>query len=550
MKIQSLRLKNFKRFSDLTLQDIPENTKLVLLIGANGSGKSSVFDAFEFVATQSKPDRYHTGSEYRKNKETDIELLIDTYEYGNEGFKNNNWQVSNQLQAGSFYGRTSFRQVPRLIRKNLGNGFNIILDSDRPPAFIDRDERFENDLEHLFGKLLKEFFRTSSDKSEIKEKVINPINTALERIFRNQNGSRLKLLELIPPIEGKVAEINFQKGESIFHYNYLSAGEKEVFNILINLVSRGEYYTDTIFFFDEIDLHLNTKLQYNFLKEIIENWILDNCQFWTASHSLGFIQYAKETENAVIFDFNDYDFDLPKVLSPEPKDNADIYDIAVSKEMLPELFKDRKIVFVENEDKKYYASLNIENTLFVPENNRNSVFHKIKSGEHNGLVDRDFLTDDDIHVIEHQYCRLKILRFYCIENYLFHPDNLQEYYEITNKPFNKEEYIQKLYHEKEIVKSALSVQIATARQGYPYFKDPGSEALSFKKRFTPDKENFEQTLIIVGYLSSKDENEFLKSFSLKDYGKSLPERRNINPFELSKTNWFRQQIASILNNQT
>ena len=553
MKIKSLRLKNFKRFTDLTLQGIPENAKLVLLIGANGSGKSSVFDAFEYIASQKKEGRF-TGQlgqyKYEKNKKVNFEAIIETFEYGTEGYLSTGWQRSNQLQSVNFYGRTSFRQVPRLTRSNLGSKFDIPSDSDRPLTFIDRDERFENDLEHLFGKLLKEFFRTANDKSEIKEKVIIPINNALERIFGHQNGTRLNLLELIPPLEGKVAEINFQKGESVFHYNYLSAGEKEVFNILINLVARGEYYTDTIFFFDEIDLHLNTKLQYNFLKEIIENWIPDNCQFWTASHSLGFIQYAKETENAVIFDFDDYDFDLPKVLSPEPKDNADIYDIAVSKEMLPELFQDRRIVFVENEDRKYYASLKIGNMLFVPENNRNSVFHKVKSGEHNGLVDRDFLTDDDVHIIEQQYSRLKILRLYCIENYLFHPDNLQEYYQINNKSYNKEDYIQKLYNEKEIVKSSLSVQIATARQGYPYFKEPGSEASVFKKRFTPDKENFEQTLIIVDYLSGTDPNEFLKSFSLKDYGKALPERQHINPFELSKTNWFSQQIASILNNQT
>jgi predicted ATPase len=40
MQIRSLRLQNFKRFTDLRLEGIPENTKLVLLVGANGSGKN------------------------------------------------------------------------------------------------------------------------------------------------------------------------------------------------------------------------------------------------------------------------------------------------------------------------------------------------------------------------------------------------------------------------------------------------------------------------------------------------------------------------------
>ncbi len=542
MKIKSLRLKNFKRFTDLTLQDIPEHTKLVLLIGANGSGKSSVFDALMYIANKNKAHSFVTEYKYEKNNKLNVEVDIQVYVPSVEGHTND------LLQPESYYGRTSFRQVLRLTRINLGTGINLVSDSDRPLTFIDRDERFENDLEHLFGKLLKEFFRTTNDKSEIKEKIVNPINKSLERIFGYQNGTRLKLLELIPPLENKVAEINFQKGESIFHYNYLSAGEKEVFNILINLVARGEYYTDTIFFFDEIDLHLNTKLQYNFLKEIIENWIPDNCQFWTASHSLGFIQYAKETENAVIFDFDDYDFDLPKVLSPEPKDNADIYDIAVSKEMLPDLFQDRRIVFVENEDRKYYASLKIQNILFVDEKNRDGVFHKTKSGQFNGLVDRDFLTDNDIDVIEQHYPNLKILQLYCIENYLFHPKNLEEHYATKKKSFDKENYIKSLFAEKEVVRSQLLIKIASVRQGYPYFKELLKES-SYRKRFTTDDENYNQTQTIIEYLSSNVANEFLKSFSLKDYGRTIKERQNLNPFELSKTNWFSQQIASILNNQ-
>ncbi len=50
MRIIKLELRNFKRFSDLTIDKIPETSKLVLLIGANGSGKSSIFDGFDFIA--------------------------------------------------------------------------------------------------------------------------------------------------------------------------------------------------------------------------------------------------------------------------------------------------------------------------------------------------------------------------------------------------------------------------------------------------------------------------------------------------------------------
>lgn len=228
MRIKSLQLKNFKRFTDLTLQDIPDNAKLVLLIGSNGSGKSSVFDAFEYLSNQNKKSWKDPGIEYKKIRSETTTVQIETYEFGKEGLIENGWQHSNEIKSSTFYGRTSFRQIPRLLKRSMGTGFNILADDDRAPSFIDRDERFENDLEHIFGRLLKEFFRTTKDKSEIKEKIINPLNDSLERIFGQENGTKLRLLEIIPPLEGRVAEINFQKGDSIFHYNYLSAGEKEV----------------------------------------------------------------------------------------------------------------------------------------------------------------------------------------------------------------------------------------------------------------------------------------------------------------------------------
>ncbi|MDR2712540.1 MAG: AAA family ATPase, partial [Clostridiales bacterium] len=46
MKIESISLKNFKAFNDAEMRDIP---KLCVLVGANGSGKSSLFSVFGFL---------------------------------------------------------------------------------------------------------------------------------------------------------------------------------------------------------------------------------------------------------------------------------------------------------------------------------------------------------------------------------------------------------------------------------------------------------------------------------------------------------------------
>lgn len=46
MKIEALRLRNFKAFQDVTLEDIPG---LCIVVGANGSGKTTLFDVFGFL---------------------------------------------------------------------------------------------------------------------------------------------------------------------------------------------------------------------------------------------------------------------------------------------------------------------------------------------------------------------------------------------------------------------------------------------------------------------------------------------------------------------
>ena len=71
MYIQEIRLQNFKRFTNLTI-DLGQNAyKLVLLIGTNGSGKSSVFDAFELCSGIAKDHDTDADSPYYK-KQNDI----------------------------------------------------------------------------------------------------------------------------------------------------------------------------------------------------------------------------------------------------------------------------------------------------------------------------------------------------------------------------------------------------------------------------------------------------------------------------------------------
>src|SRR5690625_6604880 len=46
MKIKNVKINKFKRFTDLSISDIPETARLIVLVGPNGSGKTSIFEAF------------------------------------------------------------------------------------------------------------------------------------------------------------------------------------------------------------------------------------------------------------------------------------------------------------------------------------------------------------------------------------------------------------------------------------------------------------------------------------------------------------------------
>lgn len=46
MKLEAIRLKNFKAFKDAELRDVP---RMCVLVGANGTGKSTLFNVFGFL---------------------------------------------------------------------------------------------------------------------------------------------------------------------------------------------------------------------------------------------------------------------------------------------------------------------------------------------------------------------------------------------------------------------------------------------------------------------------------------------------------------------
>jgi len=561
MRITKVELKNFKRFTDLTIDGIPADTRLALLIGSNGSGKSSVFDAFEYTNKLYQPrhkgqisanlqlqirNDYSNLSQKLKAKfrkfsaqgDTDVKItatLPARYEDGSDlddmRYNSFTGQSTGETFIPLYYGRTSFRHIASLSEIKPFSG-DIKWDDNRPGSFAERDERFGDDIGFVTRQIVTAIFRENFSSGEIQTRYIQPINEALSRVFGGESATRISFLEIIPPGDGKPAKLTFRKGSSEIGYDDLSAGEKEVFNIIFNLFTRSGQYTDTVYFFDELDLHLNTQLQFNLLKEITENWLPENCQLWTASHSLGFIDYARQYPQGVIIDFDDLDFDQHQTLFPQPNEQLDVYDIAVPKEMLFKIMRGKKLVLCENQNDEFYNLLALPDTLFVGMKDARSLFLQVKNdNRYYSLRDRDFLSDTEIERLEREYPHHHILRYYDFENYLYHPDNIAE---LQLNGFDRETYIAEIIRQKNERFDAILLNLKATRQSYEELK---TGEIADKE---PDA--------IVADLKSDDFIRYYKYFDMKTgFNRAYLMPFNLDKKRLVQTRWFRSQIEAVLN---
>ena len=78
MKIKKIELKNYKRFTDFTIDNISASVKLVLVVGPNGSGKTSLFDAFNLWYRQHGRLGWNQDSQFyfKTNVNNDWEKLV------------------------------------------------------------------------------------------------------------------------------------------------------------------------------------------------------------------------------------------------------------------------------------------------------------------------------------------------------------------------------------------------------------------------------------------------------------------------------------------
>ncbi|MFZ4740401.1 MAG: COR domain-containing protein [Bacteroidales bacterium] len=216
---------------------------------------------------------------------------------------------------------------------------------------------------------------------------------------------------------------------------------------------------------------------------------------------------------------------------PLSLENVKVYDLTcdIVKSGVTE-----KIIICENQNAQLLTSLNLNNVLFYPERDSQSVFIKVRTKvDMFGLRDRDYLVDIEIEKLKKKYSNYFILDYYCFENYLFHPDNIEE---LNLSDFNKKEYISDIIKQKNEKKNQIISNYKLARKNYQEFKIESENIF--------DKQNEDK---IINYIESNDIEIFFKSFSMKDhYNKTIISKYMLKPSELAKTKWFENKIKKII----
>lgn len=463
MKVKSIELNNFKRFTSLTVCDIPESAKLVVLIGPNGSGKSSFLEAINhfykysgygdtgdvnYLSKTSAEDEFNKNEWYRLCSKT-VNIAFHDFEYTNGacGLP----EIRNH-----FYFRSAYRNEPDFQIHSM-NKQGDPTKSIRLSTLIQNDQTVSTNYQRLVADTITEIYNTANDNksvSSLRNELVGKINEALERVFPDLEFSSLGQ----PLTDGN---FYFSKGTSKnFNYKNLSAGEKSAFDLILDIVIQSKFYSNAIYCIDEPEVHMHTSLQGKVLRELYD-LIPGQSQLWISTHSIGMLQEAeqieKEKPNTVVFlDFGGKDFDTEQIIQPQRIGKAVLnkfYELAFgdfAKLMLP-----KTIVFCEGSptgrkrkdfDKTIYSTIfadthpdaffisagSCEDIAKIEETNGEIIRTLLKHCKVIKLVDGDGRTDQEIEDLKHQ--NIKVLKRRNLESYLLDKSVLQKLCEINNKP--------------------------------------------------------------------------------------------------------------------
>ncbi len=448
MRIKNIELKDYKRFTHLRISDIPQAARLVVLVGPNGCGKSSVFDAFISKARLEIGNYALSGGleqYYEKIKRaSNLHEIADRITIDFHGTPPSSLKSAFQI-------RSAYRNEADFRMDHISTTFDL-QEGPRLARIIDIDTAVSQNYGYLTWKGLQDLYNTAKPGTTFQQYRADALGDLLNAMRDLFPDPELLLQDFGSMQSGS---FRFRKGTvQDFHYKNLSSGEKAAFDILLDVFVKRHITPEAIFCIDEPELHVSTALQGKLLTAVL-SLLPETTQLWIATHSIGVVKeasriYQENTGEVAFFDFfNCSDLDGSVYLNNRKPSRSlwrDVYDVALDD--LGLLTAPQQIVLCEgNEDEadkgfdascynKLFAS-EFDDTLFISRGGAGQVVRQphlktilksivadVKIFE---LIDRDDMSEGKRRekITNSENFSIRVLRRRAIENYLWDPEVLR-----------------------------------------------------------------------------------------------------------------------------
>ena len=349
MKLKQVKIKTFRKFTNLTVKNILESVRLIILVGPNGCGKSSFLDALSIWSRVKGNMGVEWKHEYHAKvpateEEANYHSILDNIqvEFYNEHMSHNHYEKYLRI-------RSAYRNDPE-FKVNSIERVPSVFEEKCNSLMAYNDQETNRNYKRIVSNAFYDLNRPENSEKiigDFLEECLGPIRDNYQRLFP----------EIISNDWGNPMENGtflFTKGSNErFEYVNLSSGEKAAFDLILDIIVSKKEFDDTVFCIDEPESHINARVQAELLSVLYE-LIPQNCQLILATNSIGMMHRAQiieeENPNSVVFLDFDFDFDIKQTVVPtKPNQNfwKKVYNEALDN--LASLVAPQRVVICEGD---------------------------------------------------------------------------------------------------------------------------------------------------------------------------------------------------------